>query len=329
MQVHDLRGLALLVIGRRHEGERQADGKQRRRRRREPGKDAAREIDEDRRVSEIGHRQALLTPCVMRGNCGGSAHAGRAPCRAANSLVTGKNAGKIPRFSQFSEKPSRKAKRIKPVPAKFPARPNREILSPCREFKFPARSKAGISRALFARHAARTASMGDLLQREVSGPRPEDPDRRHHDRHRRGDEDEDAEGAEPVQHEGDDEGGEDHREPAPGIDEAGGARPDPGREQLLLVGVEAVGEDVVRERKPQAHGDDERGLARLAEYEAEAEDQAGRADDDPFALEPVAEGKADQRPDRRGERDERRVAEAGRDGDPLFDEQGRDPVAKP
>ena len=156
------------------------------------------------------------------------------------------------------------------------------------------------------------------LQRQIGRARAENPDRRHHDRHRGGDEDEDAEGAEAVQDEGDDEGAEDHREPAPGIDEAGRARPDAGRKQLLLIGVEAVGQDVVGERQPDAHGDDERRLPRLAEDEPADEDDAGRGDDDPFALEPVAEEKADQRPDRRSERDDRRIAEAGRDVIPCL-----------
>ena len=51
--------------------------------------------------------------------------------------------------------------------------------------------------------------MRDLLQRQIGRARAEEPDRRHDDAHRRGDEDEDAEGAERVQNEGDDEGAED------------------------------------------------------------------------------------------------------------------------
>ena len=51
-----------------------------------------------------------------------------------------------------------------------------------------------------------------------------------------------------------------------------------------------------------------------------------RGDDDPFALKPVAEGEADQRPNRRRKRDDGRVAEAGRHGDPLLDEERGDPI---
>src|SRR5208337_5058729 len=75
VQVHDLRGLALLVVGRRQEGERQAGDEQRRRRRREPRRRPARHVDEDRRVGEIGHQRALLAPRTEAGNCGVSAQA--------------------------------------------------------------------------------------------------------------------------------------------------------------------------------------------------------------------------------------------------------------
>ena len=51
-------------------------------------------------------------------------------------------------------------------------------------------------------------------------------------------------------------------------------------------------------------------------------------DDDPFALEPVAEKESEQRPDRGRERDHGRVAEAGRDGDPLLDEQRGHPIVE-
>ena len=63
-----------------------------------------------------------------------------------------------------------------------------------------------------------------------------------------------------------------------------------------------------------------------AEREARDEDDESGGDNDPLALEPVAEEKADQRADGRGKRDDRRIAEAGRDGDPLFDEQRGHPV---
>ena len=56
VQIHDLGGLALLVVGRRQEGERQSDGEQ------EPpsptashGNDAARQVHEDSRIGEIEH----------------------------------------------------------------------------------------------------------------------------------------------------------------------------------------------------------------------------------------------------------------------------------
>ena len=46
----------------------------------------------------------------------------------------------------------------------------------------------------------------DFLQSQIGRARPEEADRRHHDAHRRGDENEDAEGAGALEHEGDDEG---------------------------------------------------------------------------------------------------------------------------
>ena len=49
--------------------------------------------------------------------------------------------------ADFSEKPSQKALRFQCVPGKFPTRPSRELNRPSREFIFPARLKAGISRA--------------------------------------------------------------------------------------------------------------------------------------------------------------------------------------
>ena len=68
--------------------------------------------------------------------------------------ASGKNAGNFAHFGRFGENPSRKLQGFQAVPAKFPARPNRDIIRPIREFKFPARPGAGISRALMRRLAA-------------------------------------------------------------------------------------------------------------------------------------------------------------------------------
>ena len=127
---------------------------------------------------------------------------------------------------------------------------------------------------------------------------------------------------------GDHEGAEDHRQPAPGIDEARRAGANAGRKQLLLIGMEAVGHDVVGERQARAHRDDQRGLARRAENQAADQNDARRSDDDEFALDPVGDEEPEQRPDRRGERDQRGVAQAGRDRDALFDEQRGHPIAR-
>ena len=59
VQIHDLDGLALLIVGRRGEGEPEPGDEQRRRRRREPRQDAARQVDEDRRVREAEHEGAF------------------------------------------------------------------------------------------------------------------------------------------------------------------------------------------------------------------------------------------------------------------------------
>ena len=50
-------------------------------------------------------------------------------------------------FGRFGQKPSRKAQRFEAIPRKFPTRANRDIIQPIREFKFPVRQNAAISRA--------------------------------------------------------------------------------------------------------------------------------------------------------------------------------------
>src|SRR4029077_3513953 len=141
-------------------------------------------------------------------------------------------------------------------------------------------------------------------------------------------ENKDADGARALEHEGDEERAENDREPAPRIDEAGGAGPNAGREQLLLVGVEAERHDVGGERQPDPHSNNERRTERLAKNEAADENGASRGDDDPFALEPVAEKESEERPDGGRERDYGRVAESGRDGDPLLDEERWHPIVE-
>ena len=72
VQIHDLDGLALLIVGRRGEGKPEPDDEQRRRRRREPRQHAARQVDEDRRVGEIQHEGAFYARRgqAMRVQCG-------------------------------------------------------------------------------------------------------------------------------------------------------------------------------------------------------------------------------------------------------------------
>src|ERR1700733_12078895 len=112
------------------------------------------------------------------------------------------------------------------------------------------------------------------------------------------------------------------------MNEAGGAGANAGREQLLLVGVETERHDVGGEGQSHPHGDDERRTERLTKNEAADENGASRGDDDPFALEAVAEKESEERPDRGRERDYGRVAEGGRDGDPLLDEERWHPIVE-
>ena len=111
---------------------------------------------------------------------------------------------------------------------------------------------------------------------------------------------------------GDHEGAEDHRQPAPGIDEARRARANAGREQLLLIGMEAVGHDVVGERAgPTPIAMISAGSRVAPKIRPQTRIDARRSDDDEFALDPIADEEPEQRPDGRGERDQRGVAEAG------------------
>jgi hypothetical protein len=57
-----------------------------------------------------------------------------------------------------------------------------------------------------AKAEPRGPSAGDFLQSLIGRARPEEADRRHHHAHSRGNEDEYAEGARTLEHEGDDEG---------------------------------------------------------------------------------------------------------------------------
>ena len=92
--------------------------------------------------------------------------------------------------------------------------------------------------------------------------------------------------------------------------------------------MEAERHDVGGERQRHAHGDDERRIARLPENEAADKNGRRRCDDDPFALEPVAEEESEQRSERRRKRDHRCIAEAGRDRDPLLDQQRGHPIVE-
>ena len=99
-----------------------------------------------------------------------------------NSLPAGKNAANFGHFGQFGDEPSRKATRFEGVPGKFPTRPNREVIRPIREIKFPARAKTGIKHGQLARLKSKALSFGGrrLNRRRLAGAAPAgDPDRPH------------------------------------------------------------------------------------------------------------------------------------------------------
>ena len=174
----------------------------------------------------------------------------------------------------------------------------------------------------------RAALAGNGFQGAVVdlGSKQQDRQRRH--QHARGDEDEDAGRTEIAEDEGDHEGAEHRRQPAPGIDETDRQRADAGRINFGLIGVEEERHRVVRQGQQHAEEDEQRGGAHLAEEQPEHADAERDRGQQIFALEAVGEERAQERAEGRGDGDDEGVLQALRDGDPLRDQERRHPIGE-
>jgi len=162
-------------------------------------------------------------------------------------------------------------------------------------------------------------SVRDLLESEIAGSRAHQCYGKQGHQHRGGDKEEHARHPGMLQNKSNHEAGEDRRKSAPRINEADGPRADAGRKQLLLIGVVGVGHHVVAKRQARSEEHDGHGAAGLTKGQAAHDDGQRHNNEHVFALEPVGDQQTEQRPDRRGQCDQRGIEQAIGDRDALLD----------